>query len=694
MINKVPVSCNKDCGAGCPLEAHVEDSRIIKITDSSYKKSLMHGCMKGYKMTDVIYNQDRILKPKIRTGERGSGQFRDATWTEALDLIAEKLKSTKETKGAESVMRLGGSGSCRGALHNTVTLTQRFLNLYGGYTETYGDFSSEASRFVKQPMFGTKNIGIDVKTLLASRLIILWGFNPADTRFGCETEALLKKAANMGIPFIVVDPRKTPTVTRYNAKWLPVTAGTDSALMLSMLYLLISEGLADKSFIKKYSTGFEKLESYILGKSDGIPKTPSWAADICGLPVDEIESFTRSYSEASPAALLPGLSIQRAIGGENNDRLGAVLQLATANIGMQGGSTGAGQWNSLAKPECGNIAVSLNSSVKRIPVYEWADAALGGRDAGYPSDISFLYNTGGNFIGQSSDTSKGLEAFKKMDFIVSHDYFMTPTCLWSDVVLPVTTFLEREDILFSNTNYLFYSEEASEPVGESKNDYNIFAELSEKLGFEEGFTEGRSESDWIEYFLKSSEIKNIDKFKQTGIYEAPYQMRVGLSDFITNPEESPLDTPSGKIEIELPLFPSIGGSSVPELTVMNVSDKYPLRLVTPHDKFRIHSQNDNLPSFKKLIDDKLWINPLDAQERGIRDRMIVSIYSEFGQIKNEVRVTDKIAAGTVSLNQGAWVTISKGTILEGSVNIVTSTEPAMPSRGSRTHSIAVEVKGL
>ncbi len=477
MVIKIPVSCNKDCGAGCPLEASVEDDRIIKITDSSYNMPLMHGCLKGYRMTDVIYNSDRIIKPKIRTGERGSGQFRDASWDEALDLVADKLINTRKNNGAESVMRIGGSGSCRGALHNTATLTQRFLSLYGGYTETYGNFSSEATSFVKPHMFGTKNIGIDVKTLLNSRLIILWGFNPDDTRFGCETEALLKEAADGGVPFIVVDPRKTPSVTKYNAKWIPITAGTDSALMLSMLYLLLSEGLADLEFIEKYSTGFNKLESYVLGKSDGIVKTPSWAADICGLSVSDIETFTRDYAEANPAALLPGLSIQRAIGGENNDRLGAVLQLATANIGIPGGSTGAGQWNKLAKPECGSIAVPLNPSVKRVPVYEWADAVLGGRSAGFPSDISFLYNTGGNYIGQSSDTSKGISAFKKMDFIVSHDYFMTPTCLWSDVILPVTTFLEREDILFSNTNYLFYSGKSSEPIMEARNNYRIFADV-------------------------------------------------------------------------------------------------------------------------------------------------------------------------------------------------------------------------
>jgi molybdopterin guanine dinucleotide-containing S/N-oxide reductase-like protein len=697
MVDKIPVSCNKDCGAGCPLEAQVENGKILKITDSPYKKSLMHGCLKGFRMTDVIYNNERLLKPKIRTGERGSGQFRDASWEEAIDLLADKLRLSREKNGAESVMRIGGSGSCRGALHNTATLSQRFLNLYGGYTETTGSYSSEASTFVKIPMFGTKNVGIDVKTLLKSKLIILWGFNPEDTRFGCETESLLKKASESGIPFVVIDPREISSVKRYGAKWIPIKAGTDSALMLAILYLLLEEGLADLDYIKKYSTGFEKLESYILGKSDGIKKTPSWASEICALSVDEIEEFTKLYASALPAALLPGLSIQRVIGGENNDRLGAILQLVTGNIAVPGGSCGAGQWNRLPAPKCDSIAVNLNESVKEVPVYEWADAALGGIDAGYPSNISFLYNVGGNYIGQSSNTSKGLEAFRKMDFIVSHDYFMTATCLWSDLVLPVTTFLEREDILFSKTNYLFYSKKASEPVGESRNDYSIFTELSKKLGFEENFTEGRSESDWIQYFLENSDITDIENFKKTGIYEVKDQMRVGLSDYFSDPEKNPLTTPSGKIEIELPQFVDMGGTSLPESVIMDVSESYPLRLITPHDKFRIHSQNDNIQVFSKLIDDKLWMNPIDAEKRGIEDGKVVSILSETGKIKSIVKITEKIKQGVVSLNQGGWVKWNStdahyiDSDYSGTVNSLTSTLPTLPSRGSRTHSTAVEV---
>jgi len=692
MVEKVPVSCNKDCGAGCPLEAHVENGKILKIRNSSYKNELMNGCLKGYRMTDVVYSLDRLLTPLIRTGKRGNGEFRQASWEEALRLVSDKLQKTKDLYGAESVMRLGGSGSCRGALHNTATLSMRFLSLFGGYTETYGNFSSEASAFVKRPMYGTKNVGIDVKTLLKSKLIILWGLNPEDTRFGCETENLLKKASEGGIPFVVIDPRKTPSVIKYGAEWLPITAGTDSVLMLAVLYILISSNFADRKFIKENSSGFEKLESYILGKNDGIPKTPKWASEICGLSVSAIEAFTKKYLEAKPAALLPGLSIQRVIGGENNDRLAGILQLATANIGILGGSSGTGQWNRLETPVCGSIEVPKNKNIKRVPVYEWADVVLEGREGGYPSDIRVLYSTGGNYIGQSSDTSKGVEAFKKADFIVSHDYFMTPTCQWSDVVFPVTTFLEREDILFSDTNYLFYSGKASEAIGESRNDYWIFSELSERLGFINKFTEGKSESDWLNYFLDNSEISDIDKFKETGIYEAPDQMRVGLSEFISNPEKFPLNTPSGKIEIELLSFPPIGGTSVPEAETMEVSDRYPLRLITPHDKFRIHSQNSNLPVFKKLIDNKLWMNPVDAGTRGIEDGMNVLIYSETGKMKNLVKVTNKIAKGTVSLNQGAWAKMNYEGRPEGSVNTITSTKPTLPSRGSRTHSTAVEVE--
>lgn len=424
-------------------------------------------------------------------------------------------------------------------------------------------------------------MGIDVKTLFNSKLVILWGMNPEETRMGAETENVLAEISRRGTPVVVVDPRETASVRKYGARWFPVLPGTDSVLMLAVLYILLRDSKTDLKYMEKYSTGFDRLSDYVTGKTDGIPKDPRWASEICGLSAEKIEEFASIYSGAKPAALLSGLSVQRTIGGENTDRLGAVLQLATGNFGIPGGSPGCGQWNKVEKPVCGEIKVPGNSSVVKVPVYLWADVVLEGTAGGYPSDIRMLYNVGGNYIGQGSDVVKTVEAFKKADFIVTHDYFLTPAASFSDLVFPVTTFLERDDILFSNSRYLLYSRKVSPAVGESRNDYRIFADLAKRLGFYEEFTEGRSERQWLDYFIENSEISDPVEFTRTGIYTADRQNYIGLSDFFRDPYRSPLSTPSGKIEMGIEKFAEIGGTRIPEAVVMKTSSEFPLRLLTP-----------------------------------------------------------------------------------------------------------------
>ncbi|MBN2656388.1 MAG: molybdopterin-dependent oxidoreductase [Spirochaetales bacterium] len=684
-----PLSCNKDCGAGCALRAHLKDGQVTGITDSPFRPTYMRGCLKGYRSTETLYHKDRLTSPLIRTGKRGSGLFREASWDEALDLVSARMSGLREEGRQDEILRLGGSGSCRGALHNTASLTSRFLSLFGGFTDTLGDYSSQASEYVKNPVFGTSHVGIDAATLLQSKKIILWGFNPSDTRFDSEVEAVLRECSRKGTAIFVIDPRRTRTVRDFKATWIPVLPGSDSAFMLALLWVLIDKELIDRVSLKAYSTGFELFESYITGESDGIAKTPSWAEKICGIGAEEITSFAVQYSSVTPTALLPGFSLQRAVGGENADRLGTVLQLATGNAGLPGGSTGAAKWNRLPKPLCGKMKVPANPIGKGVQVYQWADAVLEGKAGGYPSDISFLYNVGGNFLGQSAGTGKVIRAFEKADFSVTHDYFLTDTARYCDVVLPVTTFMERDDIVGTQNNYLFYSAKAAEPVGLSKNDYDIFCELAGRLGFGKEFSEERTDRQWLDFFLEESEIEDIEKFKAEGIYRGKNRERIGLKDFFTDPLGNPLDTPSGKIEIASEKLQDAGGTLLPEHILIGTTENHPLRMITPHEKYRIHSQFENIPSLKKLCDDKLWINSGDALQRGIGEGDAVEVTSPDGAVVVEAHLTDGICRGAVSLNQGVWaISAEKGS----NANYLTSTEPTRPSMGSRTHSIIVEVK--
>ncbi len=692
-----PVSCNRDCITGCPLEAVVEEGVLTKIRNSPHRSEYMNGCMRGFRFPSVVYHPDRITRPMIAKQARGRGSctgrrrtladFRPAEWDEALDLVAQKMRETHARYGPAAVMRIGGSGACRGALHNTSQLTRRFLAFSGGFTDTYGSYSSEATDFIKPFMYGTGAVGIDVKTLRYSKLIILWGFNAADTRFGPETEAVLAEARRGGTEIVVIDPRRTRTVKRFADWWIPVHPGTDAALMQAVLYCILRDRREDRRFIETYSVGFEELEAHIFGRDGSAVKSPQWAAGLCGVAAEEIERFARRYAEARPAALLPGLSIQRTIGGEQADRMGGVLQLALGNVGRRGGSTGAGQWNVLPGPRCGKIPVPPNPAGSGVPVYRWADAVLAGRFGGYPSDIAMLYNVGGNYAVQSSDTRKVLQAFEKAEFVVSHDYFMTDTALLSDVVLPVTTFVERSDILFSHTNYLYYSAAAIVPVGGACNDWDIFADLAGRLGFREAFTGGKSAGDWLDHFLHHSEVQDISAFFKNGIYAGEDQYRVGLSDFVRSPDQYPLATESGRIEVACGALEAAGGSRIPVYSHYSEAG-FPLRLITPHDRFRNNSQFDNVAEFARSTEDGVFIHPQDAAERGIAEGDAVIVSSAMGRMCSIAHLSSDILVGVISCTQGKWFDPNTG---ELAVNVVTSSQPTLPSQGARTHSVMVNI---
>jgi anaerobic dimethyl sulfoxide reductase subunit A len=675
------------------LLAHVEHGRVTRITENPKGSPYMSGCAKGFQMTRALYAPDRLTRPLLRTGPRGSGEFKEVSWPHALDMVAENLSDIKTRYGNEAILRLGGSGSCRGALHNTFYLTARFLRMFGGHIETTGNYSTAAASFTLPFILGTTSAGIDAGTLQFSNLIILWGANIADTRMGCETEARIWEAKSRGVDVIVIDPRRSTSVTRLGTRWIPVHPGTDTALMMAVLHELLDEGLVDIDFADKYSVGFEELRRQVLGLADGEARTPQWAEAICGTPACAIAQLARQYGRTRPAALIPGLSIQRTIGGEEATRMAIALQVATGNLGIRGGSSGSPIWNRLPTPRMGRIGVPSNPVQSTVPEYRWPDAILEGKHGGYPSDIRAVYNVGGNYLTQGSDVHKNIRAFRQVEFAVCHDYTLTPTAQQCDVVLPVTTFLERDDIVFPDGgNYLLFSHQAVPPLPKAKNDYDIFCELADRLGFLSDFSEGKSADEWLRSFAADSEVPDYEEFRRTGIYLGVNQLRVGLSDFVADPHAHPLRTPSGRVEISSTAFVGMGYSSIPECRILQTTDEYPLRLITPHPRYRIHSQYDTIPWFKQREEHALWIHPHDAERRGIGNDQRVYVTSPEGRLRIKTRVTEGIVPGVVCLLQGVWPSFGPdGTDTAGAVNVLTSTEPTLPSYGSRTHSVLVQV---
>jgi anaerobic dimethyl sulfoxide reductase subunit A len=690
-MRRIPISCNKDCGGGCPLTAVIENGRLLEVLDNPAREHYMRGCIKGYRTPEMLYHPDRLTRPMRRTGARGSGQFEPITWEEAYDRIAEVLQHSRARSNGSEIMRIGGSGSCRGALHNTATLSQRFLSLVGDYTDTRGNYSSEVVDFVNPYLFGTDKIGIDVRTVRSSSCVILWGYNPFDTRFGCEAESVFRELRSAGTPCYVIDPRKTASVALCGGTWVGIRPGTDSVLAAALCYLLLTEDPDRLDRVRAYAEGADEFADYITGRVDRQAKTPAYAQRICGVPEELIHRLYEQLASEAPAAILPGLSVQRVLGGENTQRLLVFLQLLAGNTGQSGGSSGAGQWNAVPKVRCGSIS-ALRKSPHGVPVYRWADAVIQGTEGGYPTDVRLLYNTGGNFLVQSSDTKKVLQAIERTDMLISHDMFMTPTCRYSDLILPPAMFPEREDIVFSNSGLLFYSHKVVEPPEGVPTDYEIFSQLSRRLGFEQQFTEGRSEAQWLDHFLRGSEVDDVEHFRDTGFWCSDQRMYIGLSDFISDPVTHALHTGSGRIELTSRRYVTAGGDFYPLVQRSLCSSDYPLQLITPHPRYRIHSQNQFGASLQRLSDDRLWMHPEDAARRGIEAGERVRISSEQGYTDAIVSFDRQIMSGVVSKDEGCWY--PEGGDEPGDCNRVSSDTPTSPAQGSRTHSIAVEVHRL
>jgi anaerobic dimethyl sulfoxide reductase subunit A len=655
----------------------------------------LKGCRRGFDLPLEQHAPDRILTPLIRTGPRGSGQFRAASWDEALRLTADRLADIRGRYGPTAVLSRGSAGVI-GALHATYAVLGRFMNLFGGSTRLKGSYSASAVQYILPYLLGDEwgVSGFDAATMQYSEMIILWGANVLETRQGTEVPQRLVEARQRGAQIVVIDPRRSATVKQTATWWLPCRPGADAALMLAVLHVLLAENLADRRFIAEHSTGFDQLERYVMGAEGSPACTPEWAAAICGVPADEIIRFARAYAAAKPAMLFAGYSIQRTFAGEEPYRLTIALQLATGNFGQRGGSTGS--INSLLpKPKVGRLPVPPIAPQPTLPVVRWPDAILEGRRGGYPSDIRAVYNLGSNLLNQGADIRKSVAAFEALDFAVTHEVFLTPTARHCDVVFPTTTAFEKEDIgLPWAGNYLLYKPQVVPPQGQARSDYDVLWDLADRLGFGQAFSEGRSAADWVQHLIEQSEIPDPAAFRATGVHLGADQERVGLADFTADPARHPLSTPSGKVEIASERYHrETGFPAIPTWQPAPAAPHYPLRLVTPKSPHFTHSQGSNLPALRQRAGHALSIHPDDARPRGIGDGEPVRVFNAQGTVRISARLSEDVMPGVVSLPEGMWVELgADGVDVGGAANMLTSTDGTAPGVACIMHGIGVEVQ--
>jgi len=675
-------SCSYDCGARCVLKVRVKDGRIVHIGTDDRPMPSLKACVRGLAQKDVVYAPDRLTKPLRRTGERGEGKFESISWDEALETVARELQRAKKTYGNSAIFLMGYSGSIS-PLQGMGKAARRFFSLFGGCATWWGITSYEAALFSSLVTFGTAFTGTTRDNFLHSKLIILWGFDPVVTRFGPDTVYFLGEARKAGARIICVDPRLNQTAKALGQQWIAVKPGTDTAMMISMAHVMITESLYDRRFIEIHTRGFEQFEDYVLGKEDGVQKTPEWAQEITGVRSEVIRALARDYATVKPAALVAGWAPGRSAFGEQYQRAASVLSAMSGNIGITGGyaAGGVGRVPMGFLKEVLPVPGDLTPTVHVSDIYK---ALIEGKPGGYPCDVKLLYIVGCNLLNQFLNVNKGIEALKKPEFIVVHERFMTPTARYADIVLPVTTSMEGVDVgqPWSGSPYFTFLNQAIEPLPETKSDLAIFSELAQRLGIR-GYND-KSDEEWLKSFVKATaDLPDYESFKQKGFHQI--EMKEPWVAFRAQVDHHlPFPTPSGKIEIFSQKIADMNNPLLPPIPKYiesweGVSDplraQYPLQLVSPHAKTRVNSQFDNIASLKALADDRLWLSHEDAASRGIVDADKVRIYNDRGTVIARAKVTDRIMPGIVSFDAGAWYRPdAQGVDFGGCVNVLTRDE--------------------
>jgi biotin/methionine sulfoxide reductase len=657
----------------------------------------------------ALRHQARIARPMVRRGwlERGPGpdntrgrdEFVAMPWDEVLDLLAAELRRVKDQHGPDSVFGGSYGWSSAGRFHHAQSQVHRFLNTtLGGYVRSVNSYSSGAASVIMPHIFGAfdsitrKNVTWEQIVEHTDIVIAFGGMalkNSMVASGGISRHVergSMRHAQKRGCEFVLVSPLRSDMPEEAGATWIAPVPGTDTALILGLIHTLVTEDLHDRDFITRYCEGWDTFEAYVLGHTDGTPKTASWAAGITGVAEDEIAGLARRLA-GKRSLVAVAHALQRAQHGEQPVWASVALAAALGQIGLPGGghSYALGALAHYGKTTnavpTGTLSQGINGVKNFIPVARISDMLLNpgarfdydGQRMTY-ADIKLVYWAGGNPFHHHQDLNRLRKAFAKVETLVVHEIGWTATARHADIVLPCTMTLEREDIGSTPTDPLMVAmHQAAAPYAEARDDYTIFSALAERLGAAEAFTEGRTAREWLRHLYSRTQegltrmglpAPDFDTFWQEGTLRLPSAPDDGgiLRAFRDDPVGASLPTPSGRIEITSAKVAGFGYDDCPGhpawLKPSDVPDgRHPLWLVANQPATRLHSQFDygaHSNGAKVRGREVLRLHPNDAAARGISEGDIVRVFNTRGACLAAAAITADIRPGVAQLPTGAW----------------------------------------
>lgn len=637
----------------------MDGDRVVKVAgDPESPTSRGYLCPKGAAAPRLLYHPDRVTHPMRRKGTRGSNDWERISWDEALDEVAARLSSVRDESGSEYF------AMCQGTGRPYSTFTSRFAHSFGtpnfvgvAHLCYMPRWLASVHTLGQLPICDFYGFGGETPAC-----VVIWGANLTETgasdgMCGGTVSRALEQARKV----IVVDPRRIRPA-RDADHWLQLRPGTDGALALAMLNVIIGEGLYDREFVQGYTTGFDRLAEHI------VPFTPEWAEPITTLPADDIRSAARTYATTSPAAMLWGNAVDMGPCNYQTARSLLLLRAVTGNIDVPGGDVlwvapeGVRQRSLFMNVEVAGLQFLPPDKLGRAldhgsyplcaithPPTFWRSIVTG-----EPYRVRALWIVGSNPLVTHAHSLEVERALELLEFTVVSDFFMTPTAQQADIFLPAATWLEQDDVANIHKIWCVLARRKVAQVGESRDDRQVMLDLAGRLGMREAFP-WETMREYFDWVLEGAGI-GFDAFCEKGILTGEMRYR--------KYETGGFATPTGKLELASTILEAMGLDPLPvyreppqsPLSTPELARDYPFVLTTgAKSRGFFHSEGRQIDSLRRLNPDPLVeVNEEAARELGIAQGDEVWVETPVDRVRMRAKVTDAIARDVVSAQHAWW----------------------------------------